>query len=65
MKKKQIPIITNDQIRLAVRLWRAVSTEKRLRTEMDDPGRPGFNYETGDGCRINIIDPITLLCYEN
>lgn len=59
MKKKHKPIITNDQIRLAVRLWKAVNTEKRLRTEMDDPDRPGYDYETGDGCRINIIEPIT------
>lgn len=59
MKTNKKLIITNDQIRLTVRLWRAVNTEKRLRTEMDDPGRSGYDYETGDGCRINIVEPIT------
>ncbi len=61
MKKKQKPIITNDQIRLAVRLWRAVNMEKSLRTDADNPERTGYVYDTGEGCRINIIEPIIQL----
>ena len=64
MKTKNKPIITNDQIRLAVRLWRAVNMEKRFRTDADNPERMGYVYETGDGCRINIVEPITY-DYEN
>ena len=48
----------NEDIIMAVRLWKLLQQEKHIRTAADDPNRVGYVYETGENCRTLIFESI-------